>query len=297
MIFSLIKDDYMKLTSLLFLSLISFNTWALPVGSFDALSKVSTQDKDLSELDPQYDFNGIVKLSNCSGSIVRFSGMPDTAKAIMMTNGHCTGGSFGGMINPNEIILNKSVNRSMKVYNRNQKMIPVTSTKILYGTMTGTDVAYYELKETYSDLLKNEVDSFDLAPNHPGIGMQIDIVSGYWDRGYRCEIDAFIHILKEADWTMKDSIRYTSTGCNTIGGTSGSPIIHTGTRTVIGINNTGNESGKKCTMNNPCEVDENGTITVKAKASYGQQTYNIYNCLTIDFRIDLNKTGCDLFKK
>lgn len=287
------KDEFMKMIFTALVAMIAFqNVYALPVGSFDALNNF---DKEVPALDPNYDFNGIIKLSNCSGSIIRFSGMPDTAKAIAMTNGHCTGGTFGGMIDPDTMIYNKSLSRSMKVYNRDQKLVPINATKIMYGTMTGTDVALYELKETYADLLKNRVDSFDLDTNHPTIGTSIDIVSGYWDRGYRCAIDDFIFILKEAGWTMKDSIRYTSNGCNTVGGTSGSPIIQTGTRSVIGINNTGNESGKKCTMNNPCEVDKAGNIIVKPKASYGQQTYNIYSCLTLDFRIDLQKQGCELF--
>ena len=68
-------------------------------------------------------------------------------------------------------------------------------------------------------------------------------------------IDKFIFMVKEANWTFKDSIRYTD-GCDTIGGTSGSPIIEAGTRTVIGVNNSANESGRKCTMNNPCEISE-----------------------------------------
>jgi len=271
----------------------SASAFALPTGSFNALSEI----KNDIELDDNYDFNGIVKLSNCSGAIIRFSGMPDSANAIAMTNGHCTGGMFGGMIEPNQMIYNKNVNRTMNVYNRDRKLQGVTSTKILYGTMTGTDVALYQLKETYQDLQKKNIDSFLLDSNRPSLGTSLDIVSGYWDRGYRCHIDAFIFILKEAGWTMNDSIRYSDTGCDTIGGTSGSPIIETNTRKVIGINNTGNESGKKCTMNNPCEVDEAGSINVKTKASYGQQTYNIYSCLTVDFRIDLHKPGCTLFKK
>lgn len=284
----------MKMISMLAFTLFfSHTALALPLGSFDALT---AHEKSATNLDPNYDFNGIIKLSNCSGSIIRLSGMPDTANAIAMTNGHCAGGTFGGMIKPNEVVLNKVVNRSMKVYSRDLKLVPITATKILYATMTNTDVTLYLLKETYSDLSNKRVDSFDLEGTHPAIGTSIDIVSGYWDRGYRCQIDDFVYVLKEADWTMKDSIRYTANGCNTIGGTSGSPIIQTGTRSVIGINNTGNEDGQRCTMNNPCEVDKAGTISVKAHASYGQQTFQVYSCLTLDYSIDLKKEGCQLFK-
>ena len=125
--------------------------------------------------------------------------------------------------------------------------------------------------------------------------MDIEIVSGYWDRGYSCAIDAFIYNLKEGDWLFKDSVRYTD-GCDTIGGTSGSPIIAKGTRSVIAINNTANEDGQRCTVNNPCEVNQEGTITVLKDKKYGQQTFNIYSCLSPDFGIDLTRAGCVLAK-
>ena len=280
----------MKLISFALLAIISTQVQAMPLGPFDALK---VKQKSFTALDPNYDFDGIIKLSNCSGSVIRFAGMPETSKAIAMTNGHCLS---SGMPTPGEVVIGKSVNRGMRVFNKSQKLVSINATKVLYATMTNTDITLYELKETYKDLSAKGVDSFDLDGNHPSLGTSIDVVSGYWDRGYRCNIDAFIFELKEADWTMKDSIRYSNSGCDTIGGTSGSPIIQTGTRTVVGINNTGNENGERCTMDNPCEVDEQGNVVVKAHASYGQQTYRIHSCLTPDFRIDLTIPGCELYK-
>lgn len=283
----------MKFLTLSFFLLFSLTAKAMPVGAFDALK---VYKENITGLDPNYDFNGIIKLSNCSGAVIYLSGMPLTSKAIAMTNGHCLN-AYGGMINPGEVILDQQVSRSMSVYNKSQKLITINVTKVLYATMTDTDMTLYELKESYQDLAKKGVDYFTLESTHPTIGTSIDIVSGYWDRGYRCTIDKFIYKIKESDWTWKDSIRYSETGCNTIGGTSGAPIIQTGTRTVIGINNTGNESGKKCTMDNPCEVDEQGKVVVKAHASYGQQTYKLYSCLTSNFKIDLSLPYCELFKQ
>ncbi len=288
-----LKRNFLTVVSLIALAA-PVQSFAFPKAPFDALK---TNLKSVEALDPKYDFNGIVKLSNCSGSIVKFSGMPTTAKAIVMTNGHCVQtGVFGGMIKPNQVIFNQSTNRAMRVYNNKDVLVGITATKLLYATMTLSDVAYYELSDSYDSLKSKGVDFFDLDTDRPVMGLGIQIVSGYWDRGYECQIDGFVFTLKEAGYIFKDSIRYTSTGCNTIGGTSGSPIIETGKRVVIGINNTGNESGGRCTMNNPCEEDEAGTVTVKAKASYGQQTFQTYSCLTPDFRIDLKKSGCELFK-
>ena len=95
---------------------------------------------------------------------------------------------------------------------------------------------------------------------------------------------------------MKDSIRYSPTGCEVYGGTSGSPVIAKGERVVVGVNNTGNESGKECKMNNPCEIDESGNVTVIKGRGYAQQTYWFYSCLSMDFDIDLAKPGCELPK-
>ena len=125
--------------------------------------------------------------------------------------------------------------------------------------------------------------------------MSIEIISGYWERGYSCGIDSFVFSLLEAGWIFRDSVRYTQ-GCDTIGGTYGSPIIASAFREVIAINNTSNESGEKCTINNSCEVNEAGDTFVQKGLRYGQQTYNIYNCLNDLKELSLDKQGCDLPK-
>ncbi|MBY0415709.1 MAG: serine protease, partial [Bdellovibrionales bacterium] len=218
-------------------------------------------------------------------------------KGIVLTNGHCySSGVFGGMMKPGEVIYNKAVSRDMKIFNKQMKLSPVKATKVLYATMTDTDITLYELSDSYQTIQsKYGIEAFTLDSVRPFIGTNIDIVSGYWDRGYSCAIDAFIFGLKEEGYSFKDSVRYTD-GCDTIGGTSGSPIIARGTRSVIAINNTANESGQRCTMNNPCEVAEDGKITVLKDKKYGQQTYNIFSCLRPDFAIDLSIAGCALPK-
>lgn len=282
----------MKILIIITSLILSAQAFAFPQAPFNALE---TSFKNTNPLMAQnYDFEGIIKLANCSGSIIRFAGQPETSNAYVLTNGHCLGRPF---LKPGEAVANRPVNRNMKVFDKNMNLNMVTATKLVYGTMTGTDAAIYELKETYAQIQRNfNVEAFDFDAARPVIGLKIDIVSGYWERGYSCNIDGFVFELREAGWKFFDSIRYSSKGCNTIGGTSGSPIVAKGTRTVVGVNNTGNESGERCTMNNPCEVDNNGNIRSVKKASYGQQTYNFYNCLTVDFRIDTTLPACDLTK-
>jgi V8-like Glu-specific endopeptidase len=282
----------LKIFISLLLAIASTSALAFPVAPFDALERSSF--KAMRSLNSQnYDFEGIVKLSNCSGSLIAFNGQPLSSKAVVMTNGHCIQ-KPGGYLSPGEVWVNRNINRSMKIFDKAMKLHNVQATKILYATMTNTDVAFYELSESYDEIFNNtNIRPFLLDSVRPLEGISIDIISGYWDRGYSCEIDGFVFVIKEGTWTFTDSIRYTAS-CDTIGGTSGSPITARGERTVVAINNTSNESGERCTLNNPCEVDEAGQITVRRGVRYGQQTYNTYTCLTPDFRFELSRVGCEL---
>lgn len=282
----------MKILTTLALALVSTAALAFPEAPFNAL-EVNLKRNLFHARD--YDFEGIVKLSNCSGALVIFSGQPETSKAIVMTNGHCIQKS-GGYLEPGETWVNRPLVRDMKLFDSKMNLSPIQSTKILYATMTDTDLAYYELTESYLEIeRRTRVKPLLLDPERPVTGLPIEIISGYWDRGYSCDIDGFVFQIREGAWTFTDSIRYTP-GCDTIGGTSGSPIIQKHTRTVVGINNTSNKDGKRCALNNPCEVDENGSVVAVKGRRYGQQTFQTYGCLTADFRIDLGRRGCGLPK-
>ena len=241
-----------------------------------------------------YDFEGIIKLSNCSGALVKFAGQPMTSKAVVLTNGHCFTKSSGGMLGADEVIYNKPFRNFITIFNKNMLKFHIKATKIIYATVTKSDIALLELSETYETVLeKYKIESFSLDSVRPLEGVDIDIVSGYWETGYRCTIDTFIFNLKEGDWIFTDSIRFTDE-CKTKGGTSGSPVVSRGTRNVIGINNTINENAIACAMNNPCEISEDGKIESIKDKKYGQQTYTIYSCLSPDFNIDLSLEGCVL---
>jgi V8-like Glu-specific endopeptidase len=281
----------MKLILLLATLALSASALALPTAPFNALQNRSS--KSLKSL--EYNFEGIVKLSNCSGSLVIFNGMPMTSKGIVMTNGHCIQ-KPGGYLNAGEVWTNRKLSRSMKIFDSAMNLYPIQTTQILYATMTDTDVAFYELTQSYEEIKSlYGVSPLLIDPQHSQVQEPIEIISGYWDRGYSCEIDSFVLKLREGVWTWSDSIRYTPT-CNIIGGTSGSPIIRKSDRVVVGVNNTTNEDGKVCALNNPCEVSADGSVTATKGASYGQQVYNLYSCLTPDFKFDLTLANCELPK-
>ncbi|MEU6761304.1 serine protease [Streptomyces sp. NPDC046853] len=240
------------------------------------------------------DFAGTVALSNCSGSVVRVPDSQPGDKALVMSNGHCLEAGFPA---PGEVVVDKPSSRSFTLLDASGGDAgTVKASKIAYGTMTDTDLSLYELTSTYSEIESEfGIKALELNAEHPEQGKAITVASGYWKKMYKCSIDGFSYRLKEGNWTWKDSVRYTS-DCQTIGGTSGSPVIDDATGKVVAVNNTGNESGEECTDNNPCEVDENGKVTVRKGINYAQQTYGIVPCVAAGNKIDLSREGCELPK-
>ncbi|AXB45682.1 trypsin-like serine peptidase [Amycolatopsis albispora] len=240
------------------------------------------------------DFAGAVALSNCSGSVVRTASAAADDPALVLTNGHCLEEGFP---EAGEVIVDQPSARTFSLLNADGSgpIGELRANRLEYATMTGTDAALYRLDVSYTQIEQSYgIKALELAAR-PEEGAAISVVSGYWQKIYSCSVDGFVHELREADWTWQDSIRYTPE-CDTIGGTSGSPIVDNASGKVVGVNNTGNESGERCTMNNPCEVDEQGNVTVRHGRNYGQQTHQIPGCLTAGSRIDLNQAGCELPK-
>ncbi|SFR23782.1 V8-like Glu-specific endopeptidase [Lentzea waywayandensis] len=238
------------------------------------------------------DLAGTVKLSNCSGSLVRLPSSAPADKALVLTNGHCV-----ELMKPGQVFVDKPVDRTFTLLGGSGAEIgKLKSSRIVYATMTGTDAALYQLDATYQQIQRQHGSrALELSASRPVAKTEIRIVSGYWKRIYSCQIDGFVHQVKEASWTWRDSLRYTPS-CDTIGGTSGSPIIDDASGKVVGVNNTGNESGGRCTMNNPCEVDAGGKITVRKGTNYGQQTFGFVSCFSSGTTLNLALPGCTLAK-
>jgi len=235
-----------------------------------------------------------IALSNCSASLVRYPSSVSSDRAMMLTNGHCYEGGFLGA---GQVLQNRSSSRSGTLLNAGGRSLgTVRADRVLYATMTGTDVTLYRLTSTYATLSSRYgATALTISAAHPAAGASIDIPSSYWKRIWNCKIDAFVGTLREDQWTWHDSIRY-DTNCDTIHGTSGSPIVDASSGQIVGINNTGNDDGEMCTLDNPCEVDANGTTHAYQGQSYGEETYWFTTCLNSARTIDLTISGCLLTK-
>ncbi|WP_031074499.1 S1 family peptidase [Streptomyces sp. NRRL WC-3742] len=237
-------------------------------------------------------FAGTVALSNCSGSVVRMPNSAPTDPALVLSNGHCL---ESGMPGPGQVVTNQPSSRTFTLLNPDgSDLATLTATQVVYSAMTDTDVTIYQLDTDYATIqAQYGIAPLTVADTHPAQGADIRVVSGYWKKIYSCSVDGFAYQLNEADWTFKDSVRYTS-GCNVIGGTSGSPVVDASTGLLVAVNNTINESGESCTLNNPCEVDRSGNVTVHPGIGYAQETYLIPACFGPGNQLDLTLPNCAL---
>jgi Trypsin-like peptidase domain len=235
-----------------------------------------------------------VVLSNCSASLVRFPSSQSQDRAMVLTNGHC---HEGGFLTAGEVLQDVPSSRTGTLLDADGYPAgTVTADRTLYATMTGTDVALYRLTATFRELRRTYgATPLTIARARPRHGAAIDIPSGYWKRLWNCKVDGFVGKLREDVWTWHDAIRYDA-ACDTVHGTSGSPIVDAASGQIVGINNTGNDDGQMCTLNNPCEVAPDGTTVAYEGQSYGEQTFWFTTCLSRHRTINLKIRGCLLTK-
>jgi hypothetical protein len=216
-------------------------------------------------LPPQYE--GTADFSNCSGFLVTTETRALTEKALVATNGHCWQTLLGSMVlSPGELRQDRALKRSLSLVNDQGLKLKFTSSRLLLATMTGTDLAVYELTESYQELAQKGIGPFVVST--PVLGDEVEVISAHKNNTHTCQIEA-ISNTREGGYDFTDSLRL-SRDCKQGNGTSGSPVVRAGTREVIGIANSFNKNGKKCTNNNPCEVSGE-TVTVHFGARYAQR--------------------------
>ncbi|MFD8492766.1 trypsin-like serine peptidase [Amycolatopsis sp. NPDC059657] len=237
---------------------------------------------------------GVLKIGGCSGSLIR---LPDSApgdRALALTNGHCYEGAKPVA---DEVLVNRPSERLAALLDdKGGTVATLQATKALYVTMTGTDMALYELKQTYRQIeAEHGARPFTITTGRPAVGTAIRIVSGGLKKVYECDIDRLVYRVLETGNVTKDVIRYTQ-ACDTGPGSSGSPMLDRTSGELVGLNNTSNRAGEQCTVNNPCEMDRDGVITVHKGRGYGTQVYWLTTCFDGHSRLNLAKKGCLLPK-
>lgn len=236
---------------------------------------------------------GAVNLGDCVGSVVRTAASRPDDPALLLTNGHCVQGTRPA---PGTALADLPADRVAPIADRQgYPRITARATRLVYATMTGTDIALYRLNRTYAQLAARGAKVFRLATSPVRAGDRLSLA--YTTRRMTCTAEAVVGHLREGGYQQDDAIRYaTAKDCAPVHGMSGSALLAPDGRTVAGIHNTHNEAGERCTDDNPCEVGPNGAVTSVKGRSYGQQVNLIGACLSRGSRLDLSRKGCALPK-
>lgn len=237
-------------------------------------------------------FAGTARLPGCSGSVVRWEAALDEDRAVVLTNGHCVSSPFLGA---RDVLVDERQYKQIELLDgRGDVAMTVRGVHLRYASMYRTDLAVYELRETYADLLAGGVTPLVLSATGPSRGDRIRIVSGYWVEQRACTTTGTAYRVHEREWDWWHSIRLPALdGCAIRGGYSGSPIISRETGEVVGIVNTGYVGGRRC-VDSACEENKRGVVRMVRNMNYGQQTRWLTTCIGTDRRFDLSAAGCRL---
>lgn len=237
-------------------------------------------------------FAGTARLPGCSGSVVRWASALDDDPAVVLTNGHCVRSPYLGA---RDVLVDERQSRRVELLDGHGEVaMTVRGTRLRYASMYRTDLAIYELRETYADLAAGGVTPLVLATRGPSRGDRIRIPSGYWVEQRACTTTGTAYRVHEREWDWWRSIRLPARdGCGIRGGYSGSPIISQETGEVVGIANTGYVGGRRC-IDSACEENKRGVVRMVRHMNYGQQTWWLHTCVGVDRRFDLATPGCKL---
>jgi hypothetical protein len=240
--------------------------------------------------------NGTVFLGGCAGSIIRTRQSRPSAPAMVLTAGHC----LEPMPAHGAAVIGRRDRQYVYLENRHgDTVVRAATTRVLYGTMTGTDAAVLRLDETYADLARAHVHAFELATHGPTPGQALRVLSGSSGVAWSCRVQAIVPELLEGGYRTVDAIRYRpQEGCDSqLGegpshGDSGAPLIDPSSGLIVGLHGTSNDEGGHCGPNNPCEIDGRGVTTSVEGRKYGEQTAGMAPCLTGGSRLLLSRPGC-----
>ncbi len=228
------------------------------LNNYSATDKQIDHDREAWDDTGKINYSGLVWLGNCSGFLVNMNSKQDSPSYVI-TNGHCA-----GLIDkPADMILLDVRKKfwSKFLVNNMKNAVEFNGDHIEYATMRGTDIAVLRLSNTYGEISKEGIMGFKISPMGAQVNEKViraDIHSMRLHR-FECSIEHKVHILKEDKWSWKGAYR---DNCGSWEGSSGSPLISFKTGEVVGIHNTWQKNGGQCTLNNPCEMDADGTISV-----------------------------------
>ncbi len=213
-------------------------------------------------------YSGVAQVredSSCSGWLI------DTDSAdgpgYLVTNGHCT---QSRNLPPTRVAVDLPAG-GVVTFGRGGRTAPmsVTTSRVAYSTMNGTDIAVIELSATLGELTNSGIRSYRPAALLPAgrsatnVGVPVDgvPVGQVAPRVGRCVTGNPVGVI-EFGWFFDHAQSVDCPGIR--GGSSGSPLFDRTDRVIGMINTTSGRasSGGECWLDKPCERTESGVETV-----------------------------------
>ena len=264
---------------------------------------------ELLKLSSSKAFNGIGLVDmgrggGCTGTFLD-TGALANAPAYVLSNGHCVGSHLMGA---GDVLVDQPASPGMN-FRFNYfvdagaavRMVPIR--RVVYATMHHTDIAVFELDATYAQLVSEGFVPHVIAMADPVAGTQVEMV-GVPQTGVRratrfvrrstCQLGERTN-LKEGDYSFSGAFRH---WCSSVGGSSGSPVIARQSGEIVAINNTGVDdsalSAPECSIDRPCEVARDGSVSTDVKTNYAQKVTDIPSCIDRSGIFDVKVPGCRL---
>ncbi len=237
------------------------------------------------------DLRGMSTTSACSGVLVNLHRGREQP-AVLLTSGRC---ATKREIPANDAIVDEPYGReTISIFIGNETAEAIATSRVLYATRTGSDLALIELKSTYRELEAKGAKIYDLSGADAKPMENVQLLTARWREKQLCAVSHTVASLLEGIWTTHDSFALKDP-CPSVGGWAGTPMLDPTTMNIVGLLNTTNTGGQPCSNGNPCEVAGRNRTAFRGR-TYGQRTALILDCLDQDGEIDLLRSGCKLAK-
>ncbi|WP_315637632.1 MULTISPECIES: trypsin-like serine protease [Microbacterium] len=269
-------------------------------GHLDWIRTIMATHKSIPDDEIDMGTGGFPAFPNCESSIVRTAASQDDDPALLLTNGHCVPNLVPTMEMPepgSSIVDEKVDSRITFIDAAGFGTSEARINRLLFATMTGTDLALYRLDASYAQLEQKGVRVLRVTGTPPKTGDKVTLMAtDFLLAGPReCTIEAVVPTLSEGGWEQHDSLRMAEAErCKSQGGYSGAALLAADGKTIVGVNNTSNHDGKKCKLDNPCEVSGSGEKKIYRERPYGQQIVELNDCVAAGSMLDLDADGCNL---
>ncbi|MFJ6549537.1 trypsin-like serine protease [Microbacterium sp. NPDC091676] len=238
---------------------------------------------------------GYPALSECASSLVMAEHSRRDDPALLLTNGHCIPAVEETRDVPRRGAFLQNLPADGEVPFADAQGYGLTTARVdrlLFGTMTGTDVAVYRLDASFAELEARGATVLRLAAASPRVGDSVRLMT---TEPLTCTIEAVVPTLREEGYELHDLLRMaTEKTCETYPGTSGAALVAGDGKTVVGINSSHNDGGEACAEDNPCEVSADGTTSIRPGQAYGQQVTGLNDCIAAGSVFDADAPGCTL---